>query len=118
MTHALGVIHQRLRCPKFKAMLEKAKLGVKMSTYNLEWWKRGSGAPSFVMQSWSKQVPYDVLGFQECENPWQRLWQPGWQSDYQAIHAAHGRDVQICVAYRNSTWKSLSSGGAWVSQDQ
>jgi len=104
--------------PKIRNYVGKAKLGVKILTYNLEWWRTGGGAAPFVMESSSKKIPYDVLGFQECENPWQLLWQADWQSDYHAIHVAHGRAVQLCIAYRNTTWKLLNSGDAWVSQDQ
>mmetsp|Transcript_26010 Transcript_26010/g.49819 ORF Transcript_26010/g.49819 Transcript_26010/m.49819 type:complete len:447 (+) Transcript_26010:94-1434(+) len=107
-----------LPLPKINIYGGKMKLGVKILTYNLEWWKTGGGAAPFVMESSSKKIPYDVMGFQECENPWQLLWQADWQSDYHAIHVAHGRAVQLCIAYRNTTWTLLSSGDMSVSQDQ
>lgn len=96
----------------------KAELKVKVLSYNLEWWATGGGAASTVVTGSSRQTPYDAMGFQECNNPWQLLWQAGIQHEYEAMHVNHGRAVDLCIVYRNATWTLLARGEQSVANDK
>jgi len=95
----------------------ESEVRVKVMTYNLEWWATGGGAAPQVITSTSKHTPYDVMGFQECNNPWQVIWQSGLQHEYEAMHVDRGKAADICIVWRNVTWKLLSSGDQQVSRD-
>jgi hypothetical protein len=97
-------------------------LDVKVLTYNLYWWKlfdikggnfNGQPGSAGKLIAGSSSPPYDVIGFQECKNPWRVLFDAGKDKEFWAVHANH----DICVAYRKSAWSMIAHGFKDVSAD-
>lgn len=104
---------------------------VKVLTYNLEWWALfgkspapplgvggivdtavGAAAGKLVGQS-GKPQPFDIMGFQECEDPVRVLRDAGLSDEYHAIQGSAG----LCVAYRQDTWDLVAQGETFVAED-
>eukprot|EP00439_Symbiodinium_sp_Y106_P001264 s4770_g1.t1 len=95
-----------------------ASLEIKVLSYNLFWWHlfkvehgRGDSAGHLIQDT--STPPYDVMGFQECEDPVQVLGHVGLLEQYEAFQGNHA----ICVAYRKAAWSLLGHGEADVAQD-
>lgn len=56
---------------------------------------------------------FDVMGFQECEDPKKVLGPPGLLGEYEAIQGVHA----ICMAYRTAVWSLLEKGEDDVAED-
>jgi len=94
-------------------------LAVKILTYNLYWWHlfdvgKSFGGRPFRLLNGSMSPPYDVMGFQECEDPNYVLQQAGLADKYQAFAGENA----ICMAFRKDTWTMLSAGQANVAEDR
>mmetsp|Transcript_72834 Transcript_72834/g.200997 ORF Transcript_72834/g.200997 Transcript_72834/m.200997 type:complete len:418 (+) Transcript_72834:74-1327(+) len=96
----------------------KTDLKVKVMSYNLEWWATGGGQAAQVIKGSSKSMPYDFMGFQECNDPWHVLWMGGLQHEYEAWHVNRGAAVDICITWRNASWQKLGSGVKQVATDK
>lgn len=92
---------------------------VKVLSYNLFWWNlygkndgRDDSAGKLIKQSMS--VPYDVMGFQECEDPARVLGGVGLLTEYKAFQGNHA----MCMAYRKSVWTLIRKGEMDIAEDQ
>jgi len=92
---------------------------VKILSYNLFWWHlfgvehgRGGSAGRVIRDSMRDQA-FDVMGFQECEDPKKVLEPPGLLGEYEAIQGDHA----ICMAYRTAVWSLLEKGEDDVAED-
>ncbi|CAE7485491.1 PEPKR2, partial [Symbiodinium pilosum] len=93
-------------------------LEIKVLSYNLFWWHlfkveggRGDSAGHLIQNTASP--PYDVMGFQECEDPVRVLGHVGLLEQYEAFQGKHA----ICVAYRKAAWSLLEHGETDVAED-
>jgi len=92
---------------------------VKVLSYNLFWWslfiKRNGNwdSASKLVKASMKDKPYDVMGFQECHDPWRVLSAVGLLDQYDVFHGRY----DTCVAYRKLDWKLLSHGFTEVAED-
>ncbi|CAE7199415.1 Nhlrc2 [Symbiodinium natans] len=93
-------------------------LQIKVLSYNLFWWHlfkveggRGDSAGHLIQNT--DTPPYDVMGFQECEDPVKVLGPVGLLEQYEAFQGNHA----ICVAYRKATWSLLEHGETDVAED-
>lgn len=95
-------------------------LRVKVLTYNLYWWnlftQRGgnSGSAGKLIAAASQPVPYDFMGFQECDDVARVLQDAGLASTFTAVAGTHA----TAVAYRTAAWEALASGQEDVAEDQ
>lgn len=104
--------------PKLWKPAAGASLEIKVLSFNLFWWHlfkvehgRGDSAGHLIQDT--STPPYDVMGFQECEDPVQVLGHVGLLEQYEAFQGNHA----ICVAYRKAAWSLLGHGEADVAQD-
>lgn len=93
-------------------------MNVKILTYNLFWWslfqaRRGNGNSAGKLIQANMDPPFDVMGFQECENPDAVLGPVGLLDQYQAFQGPHA----ICMAYNKKAWELLANGEAEVGED-
>mmetsp|Transcript_26691 Transcript_26691/g.70480 ORF Transcript_26691/g.70480 Transcript_26691/m.70480 type:complete len:537 (+) Transcript_26691:43-1653(+) len=94
-------------------------VNVKVLSYNLFWWslfrqRNGDGdSAGHLIKDAGSDVPFDVMGFQECEDPVKVLGPVGLLDDYEAFQGVHA----ICVAYRKATWELIDHGQEDVAQD-
>eukprot|EP00434_Breviolum_minutum_P037935 symbB.v1.2.033639.t1/scaffold4202.1/size44672/5 len=91
---------------------------IKVLSYNLFWWHlfkveggRGGSAGHLIRST--SQPPYDVMGFQECEDPERVLAPGGLSQEYEAFQGNHA----ICMAYRKDTWSLIAKGETDVAED-
>lgn len=90
-----------------------------MLTYNLFWWnlfglKKGNGnSAGNLIRSNMQPLPFDFMGFQECEDPAQVLGPVDLMADYEAFQGGHA----ICMAYHKRSWTLLAKGEAEVAED-
>lgn len=59
------------------------------------------------------KLPFDVMGFQECENVTLVLGFGGLLEEYTAFSGPHA----MCMAFRTSTWKLMAKGESDVAED-
>jgi len=95
-----------------------AALEVKALSFNLEWWRvfdrhLGAGAPALIARSGYPRH-YDVMGFQECEDPDYVLRRAGLTGQYGALRG----EKSLCMAYHLATWTLLSHGQEHVAADK
>lgn len=93
-------------------------INIKVLSYNLFWWHlfkveggRGGSAGHLIRDT--SQPPYDVMGFQECEDPEKVLGPSGLLQEYEMFQGTHA----ICMAYRKDTWQLLVKGETDVAED-
>eukprot|EP00928_Gymnodinium_smaydae_P040316 TRINITY_DN27354_c0_g1_i1.p1 TRINITY_DN27354_c0_g1~~TRINITY_DN27354_c0_g1_i1.p1 ORF type:complete len:490 (-),score=74.58 TRINITY_DN27354_c0_g1_i1:131-1600(-) len=103
----------------WKPPAPKQKLAVKILTYNLYWWNlfgvnKGRSGSAGKLIAGSNSPPYDVMGFQECEDPALVLGPADLMDQFQSIQGAHA----MCMAYRKSAWVLIRRGEADVAEDQ
>jgi len=97
----------------------KKQFKVKVLSYNLFWWKlfdkmKGNGGSAgHLINDTIGDTPYDFMGFQECNEPYQVLWAAGLDKQYAAKHTWSN----MCIAYRKKTWELLDAGHEVVAQD-
>ncbi|CAJ1344812.1 unnamed protein product, partial [Effrenium voratum] len=95
-----------------------APIQIKALSYNLFWWHlfkveggRGDSAGHLIQQN--SEPHFDVMGFQECEDPVRVLGPVGLLEHYEAFQATHA----ICMAYRKDTWSLIQKGETDVAED-
>jgi len=108
--------------PKFWPAYTKKRDGsltIKVLSYNLYWWNLfdlhhgRDGAVGHLIRDSGSKYPYDLMGFQECENlPWV-LGDAGIEEEYGQMQ----RDHSICLAWRNSSFEKIEEGNATVGND-
>jgi len=97
-----------------------APVQVKVLTYNLEWWSLFQqlgglgGSAGKLIAAAGKPQPFDIMGFQECQDPLWVLRDAGLLSQYTAVQGAAG----LCMAYKTANWKALAQGEEFVAEDQ
>jgi len=90
---------------------------LKVLTYNLFWWnlygQRGGngGSASHLI---SGNGPFDIMGFQECDDPWRVLNDGGLGSSYDVVSGHHA----TAIAYNKDKWDKLGGGSEEVAQDR
>lgn len=92
----------------------------KVLTYNLFWWnlfglRGGEGRRSgrlIASSGWPE--PYDVMGFQECDNIERIVQDAGLQNEYTRIQGPHA----LGIAYRKVSWRELGRGQADIAEDR
>jgi len=98
---------------------EGEPLDVKVLTYNTFWWNLfgkhgGRGGMAGKLIGNSSSPPFDLMGFQECEDPARVLSDAGLLHDYIPLSGWHN----IAVAYRKAAWQLLGNGQVDVAEDQ
>lgn len=94
-------------------------LKLKVLSYNLFWWHlfvklRGDyGKAGKLINRTSKDLPYDILAFQECQNPYHVLYDAGLDKTYTAWRSHEN----TCLAYRKETWEEIGHGTKTVAID-
>mmetsp|Transcript_83136 Transcript_83136/g.209558 ORF Transcript_83136/g.209558 Transcript_83136/m.209558 type:complete len:453 (-) Transcript_83136:80-1438(-) len=98
---------------------------VKVLTYNLFWWnlygvRHGNGdSASHLIQAMSHPVPFDVMGFQECEDGNRVLAAGGLAGQYQVfMFGPMSKTTALCMAFRKASFSLISQGQAWVAEDE
>jgi len=90
---------------------------VRVLSYNLFWWnlfiERGGNGRSAgrLIQA---NGPFDIMGFQECEDAPRVLRDAELGSSYVALPGRHA----TAIAYRAAAWEELSSGHEDVAEDR
>lgn len=99
----------------------QAALQVKVLTYNLEWWevyRKKGGEGGRQGQLIASSGPYDIMGFQECQDPWRVLADAGKMDYYFAYQGGGAKDsTAVCVLYAKDTWDALAHGEEPVAED-
>lgn len=95
-------------------------LQAKFLTYNLYWWnlfrlRNGNGGSAGrVIAEGSRDRPFDVMGFQECEDIYRVLGDAGLLGEFGALSGPHA----MCLAFRHTAWNLLSEGARDVGEDR
>jgi len=96
---------------------------VKVLTYNLYWWnlfgqqKGAHGSAGKNIAKFAQDQPYDLMGFQECENiswPLVDAKGAGMKGEFTTIVGDHA----VAMAFRTETFDKLDAGEADVADDQ
>lgn len=93
-----------------------ASSSVKILTYNLFWWNlfgRRGGNGGSAGRLIANNGPYDIMGFQECDDVHRVLRDAGLSDSHSALVAGHA----TAIAYKKDTWQELSSGKQDVGED-
>jgi hypothetical protein len=96
-----------------------APVHIKVLSYNLYWWhlfrdKHGNeGSAGKLIAEAGSEEPFDLMAFQECENPGWVLHDADMSSNYTTFLGPHA----TCVAFRNASWELLSHGTEDVAED-
>jgi hypothetical protein len=115
-----------------EANAKNPALRVKVLSYNLYWWNlfkthHGNmkcrswvkwcnlpGTAGELVASANADEPFDVMGFQECEDPGRVLYDAKILGNYTVFQGPHA----TCMAFRNTSWTLLgSNGSAEVAED-
>lgn len=92
---------------------------VKVLSYNLFWWnlfkarKGNKKSAGKLISASGSAVAFDVMGFQECEDPKLVLADAALLPYYHFFLGPHS----TCVAFRNGTWELLDRGAREVAED-
>jgi len=95
-------------------------LQLKVLTYNLFWWnlfgrRHGNGGSAGTMIAGnSEPLPYDIMGFQECESVAWVLGDAGFAGKFAGLTGPHA----LCIAYRKAAWELVNDGVADVGEDR
>jgi endonuclease/exonuclease/phosphatase family metal-dependent hydrolase len=96
-----------------------APVHVKVLSYNLYWWhlfrdKGGNeGSAGKLIAEAGAEEPFDIMGFQECENPGWVLHDANLLEHYTTFLGPYA----TCVAFRHTSWALLAHGDADVAED-
>lgn len=99
------------------------RVQIKILTYNLFWWnlmdvRHGmGGAPFQLIKQSGNPRQYDLLAFQECEDPNRVVLEAGLASEYIIFGGLSTKTTAICIAFHNKKWALLEQGVAFVGQD-
>jgi len=90
---------------------------LKVLTYNLFWWnlfgQRGGNGGS-AGKLIARHGPYDIMGFQECDDVQRVLRDAGMSSTHAYVTGGHA----TAIAYESATWQLLASGKDDVAEDR
>jgi len=91
---------------------------VKVLTYNLFWWslfrkRGGNGGSASRLIAAHMDPPFDLMGFQECEDLWRVLAEAGLLDQYNVIKGPYAK----CMAFRKTGWFQLANGAVDVAED-
>jgi len=95
---------------------------IKVLTYNLYWWhlfnieKGRDGAAGKNIANYSQSEPFDLIGFQECEDvdwPLRDAKAAGMQGEF----ATFQKEDAVCLAYRKEAFHVLGWGEGAVAED-
>jgi hypothetical protein len=95
---------------------------LKVLTYNLFWWnlfekgKGENGAAGKNIAASAKEKPFDLMGFQECEDvawPLRDAKEAGMADEFTTIINNHA----TAIAYRTAVFEEISRGGMDVTED-
>lgn len=96
---------------------------VKVLTFNLFWWnlmkqRHGNGgAPFRLIEDSGRLEPYDIMAFQECEDPAYVMRRSGLENSYSTFKGLGTHTTAICMVFRTAAWSLLSQGSAYVAED-
>jgi len=109
--------------PMARYRAEGEPFKVRLLSYNLYWWSlmaiRGTngGAPFKIIDDSARSMPYDLMAFQECEDPQFVFEKTGLQQDYMSFGGLGTVTTAICMAFRRTSWELLSHGSSLVAED-
>lgn len=86
-------------------------------SYNLFWWNlfgRRNGNGKSAGKLIAANGPYDIMGFQECEDVNRVLGDAGLRQSHAALPGGHA----LAIAYKKSSWERLDSATAIVAEDR
>jgi hypothetical protein len=91
---------------------------IRALSYNLYWWylfrlHKGNGDSAGRLIGANMEPPFDVMGFQECEDPRWLLEPVGLMDQYQILMGKHA----VCMAYNKKAWAMISNGTGEVAED-
>jgi len=95
---------------------------IKVLTYNLFWWnlfdkgKSEGGIAGKNIAASAKEKPFDLMGFQECEDvtwPLRDAKEAGMVDEFTTIVNDHA----TAIAYRTAVFEKISQGGKDVTED-
>lgn len=96
------------------------KTKVKVLSYNLFWWNlfghrggNGRSAGRLIART-GQPEPYDIMGFQECDDAWRILGDAGLADEYGFV----SKGMAIAIAYRRAHWSVLEHGMWEVAEDR
>eukprot|EP00927_Polykrikos_kofoidii_P075418 TRINITY_DN71601_c0_g1_i1.p1 TRINITY_DN71601_c0_g1~~TRINITY_DN71601_c0_g1_i1.p1 ORF type:complete len:595 (-),score=91.53 TRINITY_DN71601_c0_g1_i1:63-1688(-) len=107
----------------WKPRVPDRRVEVKVLSYNLYWWHlfgKKKGIHNGIKHSAGKLIvaamkpPFDVIGFQECEDFEKVMGPVGLSGEYQSYLSNHS----TCIAYRKAAWTLLGHGDGDVAEDQ
>merc|ERR1719330_431819 len=99
------------------------ELQVKILIYNLFWWqlfdaqKTANGSPFRLMENFDKPMPFDFMGFQECEDGALVLRGANMLDQYTWYPGMGTTTTAICMAFLTRNWEHLSHGCQFISED-
>lgn len=102
--------------------LSTAGVQIKILTYNLYWWNLfrnrhgANGMAGKNIAAYGKDVPFDLMGFQECEDVSWPLRDAGMTDDFTTF-AHPAPPIAIALAYRHAVFSELGRGEAEVAED-
>lgn len=97
-----------------------ASMEVRVMTYSTDWeslFRERSGAGGIsgkLIADAGESVPFDFIGFQDCQNVERLLIDADYGATYGSIHNS---EAAISIAYDVSKWTMVSRGSAEVAQD-
>jgi hypothetical protein len=92
---------------------------VKVLSYNLYWWhlfevsKGNEGSAGKLISEASSDRMFDLMGFQECQDPGRVLYDAGFDKNYTFFQGP----LQTCMAFKSDTWTLIKNGTAMVAED-
>jgi len=108
--------------PSRSLLSPRVDSNVKVLTYNLYWWnlfnqrKGNNGEAGKNIAAFAKDAPFDLMGFQECEDvswPLRDAKSAGMGDDYTTIVGRYA----TAIAYRTSAFTQLATGQIDVAED-
>jgi len=97
---------------------------IKVLSYNLFWWslfgvRKGNGnSAGLLIQSTNSPLPWDLMGFQECEDGKRVMEGAKLQDEFDLYQFQPlTKTSAICMAYRRSAFDLIAQGGEFVAED-
>lgn len=93
------------------------KVSIKVLSFNLFWWslfkERGGGEAGHLIAINEQGVPFDFMGFQECDSVTQVLQLSGLLGEFSHIQGEHA----LGLAYRREAWELLANRTEDIAED-
>lgn len=93
---------------------------VKVLTYNLYWWnlfgvrKSAGGKSGHLIHETSQTEPYDIMGFQECDDASWPMKDAGLADQFEVVTGGHA----LAIAYRTNAFELIEHGEDEVAEDR